>query len=371
MVLRRRFLTGPPLRHGDGQSLARLALSCLVLAGFALLSIRPVLAEDPPVNLKIVGGLGGVAQYTRYEMPFWTEQVPQLTHGRVHAEIAPFDRSGIRGPEMLPLMRLGVVPFGTVLLSVSSSDEPEINAMDLAVLNPDIGTLRRNVALLRPRLATLLRERFNLVLLAIYAYPAQVVFCRRPFSGLGDLGGRRIRVSSVGQSELFEALGAIPVVIPFAEIPGALRGGIVECAVTGSFSGNTLGLPGIASYVSRQAISWGVSVFAANAGAWAALPAEVRDQLRAGLGELQDQIWNAAEQETEEGFACNAGRPECVRGTRGQMVVLDDEPRDRLRRTQLLRDVILPSWVRRCGTDCVETWNSTMAPSWGIVARPE
>jgi TRAP-type C4-dicarboxylate transport system substrate-binding protein len=370
MVLRRRFLDGPLLRRGDRHRLAASLPACLALL-LGLLAPLPARSDDPPIALKVVGGLGGVAQYTRYEMPFWTEQVPQLTHGRVRAEIAPFDRSGIRGPEMLPLMRLGVVPFGTVPLSVSASDEPELNAVDLAVMNPDIATLRRTAGLLRPRLEALLRDRFNVVLLAVYAYPAQVVFCRQPFSGLGDLGGRRVRVSSVGQSDLFEALGATPVVMPFAAIPGALRGGVVECAVTGSFSGNTLGLPGIATYVSRQAITWGVSVFGANAGAWAALPEEVRRQLKGGLAELQEQIWRAAEQETEEGFACNAGRPECAHGTRGQMVVLDDEPRDRQRRAQLLRDVILPSWVRRCGNDCVETWNTTMAPSRGILARPE
>ena len=366
MVLRRRFLTGQLLLCGHCLHIRWIVLACLALVG-----TRPALADDRPITLRIVGGLAGVAQYTRHEMPFWTEQVMQRTHGRVRAEIAPFDRSGIRGPEMLPLMRLGVVPFGTVPLSVSAGDEPEINAVDLPVTNPDFGTLRRTVTLLRPRLEALLKERFNVVLLAVYAYPAQVVFCRQPFSGLGDLSGRRIRVSSVGQSELFEALGAIPVVTPFAEIPAALRGGIVECAVTGSLSGNTLGLPGIATYVSRQAISWGVSVFGANAGAWAALPQEVRSQLQAGLSELQEQIWRAAEQETEEGFACNAGRPECVHGTRGQMVVLDDEPRDRQRRAQLLRDVILPSWIRRCGSDCIDTWNTTMAPSRGILARPE
>ena len=61
MGLRRRFLTGPPLRRGDGQRIARLALTCLVMAGFALFGIRSALAEDPPINLKIVGGLGGVA----------------------------------------------------------------------------------------------------------------------------------------------------------------------------------------------------------------------------------------------------------------------------------------------------------------------
>src|SRR5689334_11333716 len=84
MVLRRRFLTGLRLRRSDCRRLTWAMLACL-----ALLDARPTLAEDPPISLKIVGGLAGVTQYTRYEMPFWTEQVPRLTHGRVRADIAP------------------------------------------------------------------------------------------------------------------------------------------------------------------------------------------------------------------------------------------------------------------------------------------
>ena len=99
----------------------------------------------------------------------------------------PFDRSGIRGQEMLQLMRLGVVPFGTVLLALASADEPELNAIDLPMLNPDIATLRQTVSLWRPRIETLLRERYGIRLLAVYTYPAQVIFCQRAFTGLGDL----------------------------------------------------------------------------------------------------------------------------------------------------------------------------------------
>ena len=122
---------------------------------------------------------------------------------------------------MLQLLRLGVVSFGNVLLGLASADEPELNAIDLPLLSPDMPALRRTVALWRPRLEALLQERYGLVLLAAYTYPPQVVFCRNAFSGLFDLGGRRIRTSSVGQSELVTALGGIPVVIPFAEIVAA------------------------------------------------------------------------------------------------------------------------------------------------------
>src|SRR4051794_24097519 len=73
--------------------------------------------EVVPIHLRIAGGLGGVAQYLEFEMPFWTKEMPRLTNGRVQADIAPFDRSGIRGPEMLGLLRLGVVPFGTISLA--------------------------------------------------------------------------------------------------------------------------------------------------------------------------------------------------------------------------------------------------------------
>jgi TRAP-type C4-dicarboxylate transport system substrate-binding protein len=81
-----------------------------------------------PLRLKIVGGLADVSQYVRYEEPFW-RRLEEISGGRLQAEIAPFDRSGIRAQEMLALMRLGVVPFGTTLLAIVSTEEPEFNAV--------------------------------------------------------------------------------------------------------------------------------------------------------------------------------------------------------------------------------------------------
>ncbi|MBV8526211.1 MAG: hypothetical protein JOY71_29565, partial [Acetobacteraceae bacterium] len=79
--------------------------------------------------------------------------------------------------------------------------------IDLPALNPDIATLRRTVAAYRPHLQELLEGEFQIKLLAIYAYPAQVLFCTNKFDGLAGLAGRRVRTSSVGQSEMMSALG--------------------------------------------------------------------------------------------------------------------------------------------------------------------
>ena len=47
---------------------------------------------------------------------------------------------------MLNLMRLGVIPFGTALLSQVSNEYPELGTPDIAGLNPDMPTMRRVVA---------------------------------------------------------------------------------------------------------------------------------------------------------------------------------------------------------------------------------
>ncbi|WP_380067254.1 TRAP transporter substrate-binding protein [Dankookia sp. GCM10030260] len=324
---------------------------------------------DPLVQLDVVGGLGGVQQYDRHEAPFWIKRLPELTGGRVQAQIVPFDRSGIRGQEILQLLRLGVVSFGNVLLGLAAADEPELNAIDLPLLNPDMPALRRTVALWRPRLEAMLQERYGLVLLAAYTYPPQVVFCRKPFSGLFDLATRRIRTSSVGQSELVTALGGIPVVIPFAEIVPAMRIGVVDCAITGARSGNSIGLHEVSTHISRLGVSWGVSVFVANQAAWDALPTERQTELRRGLATLQDEIWDAADSERQEGFDCNAGRPTCTSGRLGQMTIVEESWQDDARRIKLLKDVVVPNWVRRCGNECADEWNRRMAPELGIAAK--
>lgn len=334
----------------------------------ATVPARP--AASGPIRIKVIGGLAGVSQYLRYEAPFWQQRLSEITQGRMTAEIEPSDRSGIRPAEMLHLMRLGVVPFGTLLLATTAADEPELAGADLPVLNPDMTRLRENTQAYRRRILRNLAENYDIEVLAIYAYPAQVLFCSRPFSSLSDLGGRRIRTSSVGQADIITALGAISVVTPFAETVNAVRNGQVECAITGSLSGNAIGLFEATSYVHRMAITWGLSVFGAHRPSWNALPEDLRQIVRQGITELEGEIWTAAERETEDGFDCNSGQPSCRGGRPGRMQIVPVSEEDERRRRILLRDVVLPNWIERCGPSCADAWNESLAASIGIPARP-
>lgn len=326
--------------------------------------------DEDHIRLSIVGGLAGVTQFSKFERPFWEQEIAQRSHGRVTATIRPFDGGGLRGQEMLQLMRLGVVPFGTVLLSLVSADEPEMTAPDLPILNPDMATLRITVGAFREHLRQILLQRYGIELLAIYAYPAQVLYCKKQFASLDDMAGRKVRTSSVGQSELMSALGAVPVMVPFAEIVPALRDGVADCAITGTLSGYEIGLPSVTSHVHSMALSWGLSFFGVNLAAWNALPPDVRDIIRSGISDLEARIWEQADNDTARGLACNVGAAACVGLPGGRMTLVPSEA-DEERRSRLLQEVVLPRWIERCGDPCTQAWNNYLATAHGIKLGPE
>jgi len=144
-------------------------------------------------------------------------------------------------------------------------------------------------------------------LLALYTYPAQVTFCTKPMSGLADLAGRRIRVSGSSQSDWVTALGATPVQTAFAEIVANVRSGNIDCAITGTMSGNTIGLNEVTTHIYTMPVNWGVAAFVANGASWNALPKDLQKLLREELPKLESAIWAESLKETGEGIACNIG----------------------------------------------------------------
>lgn len=351
--------------------LGRTIRTLPALAGLAFLLLSAVARAEKPAellpetHLRIVGGLAGVSQYTDYEKPFWSERVAKLSGGRVSAEISAFDRSGIRAQDMLRLLELGVVPFGTMLIS-GANDTPELAVVDLPLVSPDFASLQRVATAYRPFLEQFLKVHHDVELLGLYTYPAQVLFCRQAFRSLGDLAGRRIRTASVAQAELVEALGAVPVVMPFAEVVSAVRHDVVDCVITGALSGNSIGLHEVTTHFHAMAVSWGVSVFAANGTRWASLPNEVKDFLRREIAVLEQEIWNDAERKVSEGVACNTGRGPCPAGKPGQMTLVPLSVEDRSRLRSLIENTVLPGWISRCGETCAEAWSATIGPLLSI-----
>lgn len=342
-------------------------VSVLMLALLSVPTARA--AELPPTHLTVMGSLGDTAQYRDIEEPFWAHQLFTDSGGQVTADVTPFDHTGLKGFEALQMARLGVINFLTVPLSLVSTEDPEANAPDLPGLNPSIEVMRANLAAYRQVLIDLYRARYGLEPLAMLSYPAQVVFCKERFGRLSDLAGRRVRVASAAQASLMGALGARGIVLPLAEVDRALTKGMIDCAVTGTLTGNALGLGKATHYIHALAINWGVQIVIANRAAWLSLSPEVREFLTGELAALERRAWDRTERATAQGLACATGRDDCTDGAKSDMVLVAADPDDRAVLDRILRTVILPKWAARCGEACAEEWNRTVGAPMGLTAE--
>ena len=110
---------------------------------------------------------------------------------------------------------------------------------------------------------------------------------------------------------------------------------------------------------------------AVNVKTWEKLAPPVRDFLKGEIARLEDEIWKAAEAETQDGIDCNIGKPSCKNGTRTNMTLVPVSDADRRILKKVLTDPVVPKWAARCPGDCVPAWNDTVGKVVGIAAKAQ
>jgi hypothetical protein len=100
-------------------------------------------------------------------------------------------------------------------------------------------------------------------------------------------------------------------------------------------------------------------VLFANHAAWQRFSPALRDFLTVQIDHLGDQLWDAADRETQEGIACLTGGP-CSAGPAAHMTLVPTNADDRALERKTLLDTVSPRWAARCGADCIANWNATV-----------
>lgn len=321
-----------------------------------------------PTHLKIVGAWGFLSQYKNFEYPFWNKTVPENSNGKITTEITPFNEMGLKGTEILRLMKLGLIDFGSTVLAYGPESDVPVEGIDLAGLNPEIETARAVVNAYFPVMQDFYETRHNVKVLAIWPYPAQIVWCKDPLSNLSDLSGRKIRVGTRPVGEFVEGLGGVSVNVPFGEAHAAIKTGSIDCAVTGALPGNTAKWFEVTDYLYPLPLGWSMAMSGVNLDTWQKLDPDVQDFLQNGINDLSDQIWAVADDETMDGIRCNTGQTPCQYGIPASMTLVDISKQDISLKQKVLENVVLKRWAERCSAACVTNWNNTIGQVLGLKA---
>src|SRR5690606_19170143 len=342
-----------------------LALAGAMAVGLAGAS----LAQDmPKTPLKVVGAWGNLTQYKNFEQPFWTKEVLEKSGGAITAEITPFNEMGLKGAEIFRLMRLGVIDFGSTVLGYVAADDARNEAVDLAGLAPDVETARKVSDAYKPVYDKFYGERFGIKVLGIWPYSAQVLFCNGEIKGLTDLKGKKVRTGNRTLAEFVEAFGGTGVTLAFNEVVPALQNKVVDCAITGTLSGNSAKGHEVSTHSYALPVGWSHVMHAVNIKTWQKLDPKVRSFLEKEIAGLEDRIWKAAAEETQQGYDCNAGKDSCTMGTKASMKIVPVSDADKAALKKALTEVVLPKWAARCPGDCVPAWNDSIGKVVGLTA---
>ncbi|MEI8145833.1 MAG: TRAP transporter substrate-binding protein DctP [Alphaproteobacteria bacterium] len=215
-----------------------LPLAALALLASPVRAQVPTLPPGPPVAIQMVTQLSpSIPQYLRVDIPMLREQLPVRSGGRISVTLASWPERNLNGPELLRVLRAGQIDVGGIALPTVAGDVPLLDIVDLAGLNTSHETARKVADAILPTLNQEL-ERVGVRIVATYPFPAQVFFCRDPITSLADLKGRRVRTPGGSQNDFMQSIGAQPVAIGFPEVYSALERGVVDCAVTGTATGN-------------------------------------------------------------------------------------------------------------------------------------
>jgi len=344
-----------------------VAAASALVATAALGLAAPAFAADlPATNLKVIGYFSNLAQTQRVEKPFWTEQVEKDSGGKVTVDYNNMDVLGVNDFQILHMTQLGVTDFATSDISKMAGEDPVFEGCDLAGITDDIDTARKACEAWRPVMAEAMAKTFKTRLMGLAPNPPIVFWCRDKIESLKDLKGKKVRVFNKTQADFVSAVGGETITMAFPEVVPALQRGVVDCALTGTLSGNTAGWPEVSKYLLPITVGWSIAYTGANSKSWDAFPPAMQSFMTDEMKSLEDQLWAIGAKATEEGVNCNTGKGECTLGKKGAMTLVKITDADQELKKQLLQDVVLVKWGQRCGKECAAKWNETVGKVVGL-----
>jgi TRAP-type C4-dicarboxylate transport system substrate-binding protein len=325
--------------------------------------------ELPKSQFKVIGLNSPTPVSIHDEVPFWRKTIPEASKGAITADITPLDQMSIDDKTMLRLLKLGVMDFAGMDISKMAGDDPRFEACDLAGLTLDPDNARKACDSYRAVIDRQMQKNWNARLMAFGGNTPQVFWCKDVVGGLAGLKGKKIRVFNNTMRDFLSGVGATAISMAFAEVVSALSAGVVDCAVTGSLSGNTAGWNEVTKSIYPMSLGWSINVLAVNLDTWKRLDTKTQAFLLEQFKAYENKMWSTVKATTGEADNCNSGKQPCTMGKLATSTIVAVKPEEAETHKRLVEGAVLANWAKRCGAECAKEWNETVGKALGLTAR--
>jgi len=304
----------------------------------------------------------------------WVGQLEKNSNGRIDIHDRYSEEAGVSSFQMLSLVRSGLVDITTAGFATSSGEFPIGEGGDLPGLHKSGAHGVELMSAFVPAIEDRFAKAWNSKFLSVFPLIPVILYCRGDVTGLNDLKDLKIRVYSAALHDFFNYFGAQPVSISFGEVYTALERGLADCGFTGGNAGLNAGWYEVTDTLVNIPFHYAFNFYAASLDSWDRLPSDVTEYLEFYFGgAIQTALTENTTNRHATDVACLTGKPTCpddwALGKKGNMKEVTRSPGDSDLIAKALVEAVLPGWVARCGKECGEIWNQTVAPLVGFEAN--
>ena len=334
----------------------------------ATMLVSSAAVADNPVVLKAVGTWSSLTNFKKHEGPFFNEVLAKAFDGQIIGEIKSQSGLGLKGFEIMRLVKNGVFDFAFGLPGYVAAENAVFEGADLSSLVQDIETERKVAEAYFPTMEKNFAEIYNAKLLMLYPFPSQTLWCNAEVNSIEDLKGKKVRVYATTLGDFVEGAGGTSVTVPFAEVIPALEKGVVDCGITGTMSAYTANWQQVATHAYTLRVGWGLAFGAMNMDKWNSMTSVQQEIMITEVAALNERMWAETATEDEVAIACITGG-DCAIGEKGSMKLVTPTDADLAVRDKIATDVVLARWAERCGEECAANWNATVGKIIGLEAK--
>ncbi len=334
----------------------------------ATMLVSSAAVADNPVVLKAVGTWSSLTNFKKHEGPFFNEVLAKASDGQIIGEIKSQSGLGLKGFEIMRLVKNGVFDFAFGLPGYVAAENAVFEGADLSSLVQDIETERKVAEAYFPTMEKNFAEIYNAKLLMLYPFPSQTLWCNAEVNSIEDLKGKKVRVYATTLGDFVEGAGGTSVTVPFAEVIPALEKGVVDCGITGTMSAYTANWQQVATHAYTLRVGWGLAFGAMNMDKWNSMTSVQQEIMITEVAALNERMWAETATEDEVAIACITGG-DCAIGEKGSMKLVTPTDADLAVRDKIATDVVLARWAERCGEECAANWNATVGKIIGLEAK--
>lgn len=327
-------------------------------------------AELNTLNLEVIVGNHTDVYTVNHVLPFFNETLPAASGGKITAHTVPYTELGLAGFELMNLLKLGTNDISWGVPGYVAGDSPVVEGLELPGMTGDYNVMFKVQDVYHDIFDEQLREHFNAKLISWSQQPALQGYCKLSEDeianfNLGVMEGKNTRVHSTSFADFAEAMGAVPVTMPFADVIPALERGVVDCALTSPSAAYGYGIGQVANAVVNLNVGYSTHFYAMNLDTWNGLNEETQAFLTEQFDALNQALRDYTPEVQVEMAQCLADGP-CSVGEAAGMAYVELNEADSAELKSRVEATVLPRWAERAGAESAEKWNASAGQILGM-----